>query len=903
MRSRIPTFAILLALLLPIACAAPDRSSDPIALPPTQIGWQRSLDDAKRLAEVTGRPLFVAINMDGESASERIVRESYRDPGFVAQTRGCVCVVGSLFRHSPRDHDEDGRRIPCPRLGSVTCGEHIALEPLLYEMLGGERVAPRHAFVRLDGTKVFDESLLFDMRDLDRMLAEALRGQNDEPHAGTDGDSFDAVTRAPNAAARARLEQRLSVAPDAAFLSGQLDAIRRTGDSGWCDALRIALHRIPELGSSTTLDAQLIATARDIGAAAPLAQTIRDVLTSVDSVPAEGRLLLRRPGDARLLELLSALDPDGAQTRSWLIGRSVVDDVTSLPSGDADVRAALSEAGGGLDLEALLNLADQMSRSERGAVPRPGPPTDALPSLDDSIARLDALEKKLLGARDDPDRHGAIAQATLDLARQRIVAGASEVPLLLEDAAREFRIALAARPERADWWIDAARTAYLQSDFARESEFGRRAWAAKTGDRSLPSESSLSSRAAAFQDPLAIDALRWIGDAEARLATSRGEASAAVQVRGLLTSLRALGLVAASPFGTAADWIGLVSLLESFGLVRAALEANLCAAERFPADADIRQSLRSILWSIGRIELEPAAAQRVARRHPDDGSAAWFVGYAHVLAAEDARRAERPAAAIAAYESAEQAFATAGDRDGNLTETCAYYIGVSWLGRGMAHLLWVRQPAAAEALVAAARSGAAVRTAVDGLQRDVFDLVDQSLEWRAGRPSPVDAIALLDRLEQADPGTAFWAGAVSDTMLREALRADGKNPERVERETVDAAGEKIRIPMGLPTELGDSYLAMAITAGRRATGHGDADPKPLAQALTIAAERELERLSNGAGDAETRLELARRSLREAAALSGVPSPDASGDRESLAATAAALRSVLGPARPRFREGR
>ena len=313
--------------------------------------------------------------------------------------------------------------------------------------------------------------------------------------------------------------------------------------------------------------------------------------------------------------------------------------------------------------------------------------------------------------------------------------------------------------------------------------------------------------------------------------------------------------------------------------------------------------LRAILWSVGRVEFEPAAARRIAQRHPDLGVASWFVGYAHLVAAEDARRAERPDLAIAAYDEAELAFAEARAHDSSLAASCAHYTGVAWHGRGMAHLLAVRQPAAADALAAAAQSGASIRSAVDGLQRDAFDLVDQALEWRAGRPSPVDAIDLLDRLESADPGTAFWAGAISDTMLREGLRADGKNPERVERETVDAFGEPIRMLMGLPTELGDRYLAQAVTAGRRATLHGDADPKPLAQALTIRAERELDRLARGAEDAEVRLEVVRSCLREAAPLYEVPVPRATADRDALAQSAAALREKLGPARPRFREGR
>jgi hypothetical protein len=77
-----------------------------------QILWQRDLDQALALAHAEGRALFIAVNMDGESASDRIVQEEYRDARFVADTRPFVCLVASVFRHNPRDYDEHGRRIP-----------------------------------------------------------------------------------------------------------------------------------------------------------------------------------------------------------------------------------------------------------------------------------------------------------------------------------------------------------------------------------------------------------------------------------------------------------------------------------------------------------------------------------------------------------------------------------------------------------------------------------------------------------------------------------------------------------------------------------------------------------------------------------------------------------------------
>ena len=168
--------ALLLALLA--------GTAEPAASDALQIHWQRSLEDAAAQSARDGRPLLVVINADGESASERIVVERYRDPAFVAWTRSFHCVVGSYFRHTPRDFDAQGRRVPCPRLGEVTCGEHMALEPVLHEryLLGEhivvddgvvQRISPRHALVLPDGRKEWDLYLLFDFRTLDTRLSEA----------------------------------------------------------------------------------------------------------------------------------------------------------------------------------------------------------------------------------------------------------------------------------------------------------------------------------------------------------------------------------------------------------------------------------------------------------------------------------------------------------------------------------------------------------------------------------------------------------------------------------------------------------------------------------------------------------------------------------------------------------
>ena len=124
---------------------------------PCLIKWQRTWKDALQVSSETGKPILICVNMDGEPASEHYAGIRYRQPEITALYEPYVCVIASVYRHNPRDYDDQGRRIPCPRFGTVTCGEHIAIEPLLYnKYFDGVRVAPRHIMIELDGQERYD---------------------------------------------------------------------------------------------------------------------------------------------------------------------------------------------------------------------------------------------------------------------------------------------------------------------------------------------------------------------------------------------------------------------------------------------------------------------------------------------------------------------------------------------------------------------------------------------------------------------------------------------------------------------------------------------------------------------------------------------------------------------------
>jgi tetratricopeptide (TPR) repeat protein len=142
---------------------------------PCLISWQRNYEDAMRVAEETGKPILVCINMDGEIASEHYAGIRYRQPEIARLYEPYVTVIASVYRHNPRDYDDAGNRILCPRFGSVTCGEHIRIEPGLFnKFLDDTRVAPRHIMVENGTEEQYDVYYAFDTDSVFNTIKEGI---------------------------------------------------------------------------------------------------------------------------------------------------------------------------------------------------------------------------------------------------------------------------------------------------------------------------------------------------------------------------------------------------------------------------------------------------------------------------------------------------------------------------------------------------------------------------------------------------------------------------------------------------------------------------------------------------------------------------------------------------------
>ena len=933
MRTARIALVLVSALFLAWNARAQQAPSD---LDPRQIQWQRSLEDALAICATEHRPLFIAVNVDGESASDRINDEVYRDPKFVAWTRKFACVVASISRHNPRDYDAHGRRILCPRLGNVTCGEHMALEPILYDKyLGGDRISPRHAIVLADGTKVFDLTLQWDWSELESKVEEQAakapppsdlpllpHSPRSSPPILRASDRRAARTRRqppPTHAVKAReIQWRSLVTARTAFgrdafestvdgLASEslcdeaLDAISEAGDAGSVGVLRVLLARAPP--PSPALIERVGASAAAVHAGPALLAAVRERVRCGRFPGAVGL-----DEDRGLMPLLARFGSDDRATRSFLLAQwAIGSEIDRRAAGDAIAphlerdlpsrcSAAIEAEGGGAQIGELLVFSRQVK-----SVPRAAPPAETK-SAEDLQTEIEASDRALSADKQDAALQTRFGRASLALGLYYAQAGGANPRLYFEDAETWLARAAQEQPQDLKLAFDRAKVAYLLGKFEDEERIARAAFGgfpardaisptarAILGAQDLP-DGDVRRAATLLDDEDRIEALRWLGDAAARLVPARAGGPADVEIAGFVRGARALALVAVSPGSDETDWQSLASFLSILGMERESLAAWQAGVERLPASNVLRNGLNNALDACGRIDVAPLKADWIAAQHPDSGAAVWYAGYAWMLAAEDLRRAVKPDAAIAAYGQAYARFDKSVTLEPDYAQTAHDEMAMSALGRGFAHVQAGRLGEAADALI----EGIATPSVFgkrDGLDREVPDLVDALIEWKGGHKSSVDPIALAKRIADATSGSAVGVLEVADSLLREALRADGR------------IGAVPDAPPGspVPGEEGDAYMQDSIALARMAreiAGDGkeaDETKTRLAQSLDRAS-----RAPDGAGRpgrGATALERGRRSARRRGA------GEERGSRRMARAGSSHCVQKLGPARPVFRPGR
>jgi hypothetical protein len=247
---------------------------------PCLIAWQRTWEDALAVAEETGQAILICVNMDGEIASEHYAGVRYRQPEIAALYAPYVTVVASVYRHTPRDHDEEGRRIPCPRFGTVTCGEHIAIEPILYEKyFEGTRVAPRHIMIELDGAEQYDVFYAWDTASVFQAVRDGIANRDAPPPPARGDRSLPERVASRDAADRATVEAAFA-AGDRDLQRALLEAAKAHPDAAPVDLLRLALSGLDLEMQKLALDA--LARSESAAAVDLIAETLRAPLAGAE---------------------------------------------------------------------------------------------------------------------------------------------------------------------------------------------------------------------------------------------------------------------------------------------------------------------------------------------------------------------------------------------------------------------------------------------------------------------------------------------------------------------------------------------------------------------------------------------------------------------------------------------
>jgi hypothetical protein len=240
---------------------------------PCLVKFQRTYEDALAVSKETGKPILVCINMDGEIASEHYAGVRYRQPEIAKLYEPYVCVIASVYRHTPRDYDEQGKRILCPRFGSVTCGEHIAIEPGLFaQFMDNRRIAPRHIGVELDGKEMYDIFYAWDTDTIFNGLKDGIaKRQPPPPVVKGDRTLVEKVASKDN-------EDRTEVetayqAGDAAQRRALMEAAVKIGGEAPVDLLRLGVFGLDQ--DASTLARKALTEAKSESAVELIGEALR----------------------------------------------------------------------------------------------------------------------------------------------------------------------------------------------------------------------------------------------------------------------------------------------------------------------------------------------------------------------------------------------------------------------------------------------------------------------------------------------------------------------------------------------------------------------------------------------------------------------------------------------------
>jgi hypothetical protein len=652
---------------------------------PCLVVWQRTFDDALRVSRETHKPILACVNMDGEIASEHFAGIRYRTPDTARLFEPYVCVIASVYRHTPRDYDEQGQRVLCPRFGTVTCGEHIAMETVLFErFLDEKRVAPRHIEIEPSGEKSYDVYFSWDTQTVFTALVEGVKDRPPPVSIVRDDMPIEARTASSDVVDRIAVEEAYRRGTpevrrkllEATFRQrdvDEVDLLRQAIFGFDVELARLARSRLAQCESEGAVD--LIAEALKV----PMEPGEREAL-----IAAAERLAQKYPRARTLVAVQRGLSQSSklVDVQGW----------SAAIAGDDGARA---------------RSAYELSSSVESRAAA----TEAHP--EDSVARV-ALAESLVARAEDP----AIERRF--------------VPLILEDAQN---LALEAQKQGARGWrIDAllavTRAALKDRDRALAS-----AVAAVEGGMPRP-----TGEADGIQERSAVTVLALFAEARQRAIAKAYHEKTAWPPQWLSDIHAAYSVLTRHPLGTDEHVAAYFDFLRWLGATPRAREVLDAGLARFPESAALHGRLRtSILWAKGPDALEDAYAALIAGPTAS-ANLEWFAGYASLVAAEAHRKAREADRASASYDRGIAHYEREIEKNAAARDGAQHYIALAHAGKARIALEQGDLERATSEILAAFRARPDSAASLDGLNITPVDTANM-LRARASEAKREDLAA------------------------------------------------------------------------------------------------------------------------------------------------------------------
>ena len=598
---------------------------------PCLIPWQRSWKDALAVMKESGKPILVCVNMDGEIASEHYAGVRYREADVAAAYAPYITVIASVYRHTPRDWDEHGRRVECPRFGGVTCGEHIAMEVELYEkFFDGTRVAPRHIMIEDDGAETYDLYYANDTATVFQQIYDGILQREKKPNDPPRGDRsiLERVASRDNA-------DRIAV--EQAYANGTVEmresllkAAIQHGDAEQLGLLRLAVF---------DLDLNLNKLAREA-----LSKT-----NSNNAVSLIGEALRVPMADGERKGLIDALARIG-KTNSAAKTLSMVH--TGLASTDSKVSAeGWSQALVGAEYPApkdWSSLEQALDQQELASEAEATDPQTQLELAEAALAfAVDPNTARILNA--DPSTAQRYSR------------------LHFEDTLQAAK--LAQELGASGWRLDAVLclSHYYLGELEQSAQYAEAAAAAlPVGDTSWNGMAVLDLYAKSKQKAIesAISSKRdwpplWLSELH-----------------------NTYTILADHPLGTGDQALSHYDFLTKVGAAGRATQALQKAIRRFPDHYKLHDRLRARVFHDRGI----AGLERVYERLLAEENAApilnWYAGLASIVSAESYRRANQPKMANPSYEKALQYYQRSVELLPDTASTSGHYAAITLAGQG-----------------------------------------------------------------------------------------------------------------------------------------------------------------------------------------------------------------------------